>query len=133
MSDRDEARVGLLAHRVEQIAKALDIGVVERGVHLIEHADRRRIGQEHREDERHRGQRLFAAGQQRHGHGLLAGRARKNVEPRLQGIIAFDELQFRRAAVEQQREQLLEMGVHLVEGGEQPFAPFLVQACDGGA
>ena len=35
------ARVGLLGHPIEQLAEALDIGVVERCVDLVEHADRR--------------------------------------------------------------------------------------------
>ena len=34
-----------------QIAEALDIGIVERRVDFVEHADRRWIGQEHREDQ----------------------------------------------------------------------------------
>ena len=92
-------------HLVEQVAEALDIGVVERRVHLVEHADRRRIGQEHGEDQRHRGQRLLAAGQQRHGLRLLAGRAGEDLQARLERIVGFDQLQLGRAAAEQVREQ----------------------------
>ena len=51
-------------HPVEQVAEALDIGVVERRIDLVEHADRRRVGQEQGEDQRDRGQRLLAARQQ---------------------------------------------------------------------
>jgi hypothetical protein len=45
--------------------------IVERGIHLVQHADRRRVGQEHREDQRQRGQRLLAAGQERERRRLL--------------------------------------------------------------
>jgi hypothetical protein len=71
-------RVSVVArHLVHQIAEALDIVVVERRVDLVEHADRRRVGQEHREDQRQRGQRLLAARKQRHGlRRLPGGRAR---------------------------------------------------------
>ena len=77
---------------VQQIAEALDIGVVERRVDFVEHADRRRIGQEHREDQRHRRQRLLAARQQRQGLRLLARRAGEDFEPGFQRIVGLDEV-----------------------------------------
>ena len=111
VGDDDEARLGRRGHLVHQIAEALDIVVVERRVDLVEHADRRRVGQEHREDQRHRRQRLLAARQQRHGLRLLAGRAGEDFEPGFQRIVGFDQLQFGRAAAEKMREQPLEMAV----------------------
>src|SRR3546814_3124345 len=51
-----------LGHAVEQVAEALDIGVVQRRVDLVEDADRRGIGEEQGEDERDRGQRLLEIG-----------------------------------------------------------------------
>ena len=115
---------------VEQVAEALDIGVVERRVDLVEHADRRRVGQEHGEDQRERGQRLLAAGEQRQGLRLLARRLGEDLEAGLERIVGFDQLQFRRAAAEQGREQALEMPVDHVESREQPLAPLAVQAAD---
>ena len=61
-------------HRVEQVAEAVDVGVVERRVDFVEHADRRGIGEEQREDQRDRGQRLLAARQQRERLQPLARR-----------------------------------------------------------
>ena len=46
------ARAGFTHHRVEQVAEALNIGIVERRIDLIEHANRRWIGEEQREDQR---------------------------------------------------------------------------------
>ena len=64
-----------LRHLLHQQAEPLDIGIVERRVDLVEHADRRGIGEEHGEDERERGERLLAARQQRQHLRALAGRA----------------------------------------------------------
>ncbi|MNL89893.1 hypothetical protein D3C87_2205130 [compost metagenome] len=61
MGDQDEARLGVPRHLHEQVAEALDIGVVQRRVDLVEHADRRGIGQEHRKDQAHGRQCLFPA------------------------------------------------------------------------
>ena len=117
-------------HLVEQVAVALDIGVVERRVHLVEHADRRRVGQEHREDQRGRGQRLLAAGQQGHASAASCPAGGRDLEAGFQRIVRIDQLQFGRAAAEQGREQLLEMLVDHVEGGEQALAALAVQAAD---
>ena len=61
VGDGDEAGFRALAHRIEEIAESLDVVIVERRVDFVEDADRRRVGQEHGEDECERGQRLLAA------------------------------------------------------------------------
>ena len=53
--------------------------------------------------------------------GFLPGGRGDDLEPGLQRIVAFDELQFRRAAVEQRREQLLEVLVDRLERLGQPL------------
>ena len=108
--------VGLGRHLLHQRAEAVDVGVVERRVDLVEHADRRGIGQEHREDQRQRRQRLLAARQQRQRRRLLAGRLGDDLEPAFQRILALDHLEPRLAAAEQSGEQPLEMPVDGVEG-----------------
>ena len=47
-----EARRGIYRHSLEQAAEAVDVGVVERRVDLVQHANGRRVRQEHREYER---------------------------------------------------------------------------------
>ena len=121
---------GLARHVVEKVAIALDIGVVERRVDLVEDADRRRIGEEDREDQRGRRQRLLAAREQRHGLRLLAGRPGEDFEAGFERVVRIDQGQLRRAAAEQGREELLEMLVHGVEGGEQALAALPVEAAD---
>ena len=120
-------------HLVEQVAEALDVVIVERGVHFVQHADRRRIGQEHREDQRQRGQRLLAARQQRQRRRLLARRLGHDFEAGFQRVVAFDQLQFGGAAAEQLGEQMLEVLVDLFEGRQQPLARLAVEALDAEA
>ncbi len=50
------------AHLFQQAAEAVDVGVVQRGVDLVEDADRGGAREEDGEDEGRRRQRLFAAG-----------------------------------------------------------------------
>ena len=61
VGDGDKAGVGALAHGLEQVAEALNVIIVERSVDFVQHTDRRRVGEEHGEDERKSGQRLLAA------------------------------------------------------------------------
>ena len=55
VGDDDEALLGGGGHFVHQIAETLDIVTVERRIDFVEHADRRRISQEHGKDQRHAG------------------------------------------------------------------------------
>ena len=61
MGDDQEAGARHFAHADQHLAEALDIGVVKRRVHFVQHADRGRVDQEHRKDQRHGGERLLAA------------------------------------------------------------------------
>ena len=132
MGDGDEAGVGALAHLVEEIAEALDIIVVERRVDLVEHADRRGVGEEDGEDQRERGQRLLAAREQRQRLRFLAGRLGDKFEPGFERIVGFDQLKLGLAALEQGLEQVLKVAVDDFEGGDEPLAALLVEAADGG-
>jgi hypothetical protein len=100
MGDGNKARLGFAAHIFEKIAEAFDIGVVERRVHFVENANRRRIGKKDREDQRHRGKRLFAAGQQGHDLRLFAWRMDEDFETGFKRIVGFDQLKLGRAAAE---------------------------------
>src|SRR5215218_2465245 len=71
VGDHDELRaVGEAAQDAEE---AVDVEVVERGLDLVEDVERARPGEEDREQERERGQRLLTAGQQRQPLGRFAG------------------------------------------------------------
>ena len=128
--DDDEAGFRRRGHLVQQVAEPLHVVIVERRVDFVQHADRRRVGEEHREDQRQRRQRLLAAGEQRQRLRLLAGRFCNDFEAGFERIVAFDQMQRGFAAAEQLREQPLEVLVDGLERGQQPLAGFLVEALD---
>jgi hypothetical protein len=66
----DELR--LLAELVHELEESVQVDVVERGLDLVHHVERRRATTEHGEQERERGQRTFATGQQRQLADVLA-------------------------------------------------------------
>ena len=133
MGDDQVARVGRPRHRVEQVAKAFDIGIVERGIDLIEDAQGRRVGQEQRKDQRDRRQRLFATRQQSERRQLLARRLRHDLKPRVEGVVAVDHFQMRLAAVEQGAEKLAKVRVDRLERSAQFESPLAVEAADRAA
>jgi len=130
VGDDQVTGVGLAHHGVEQVAEAIDIGIVERGIDFVEHADRRGIGQEQGEDQRDRGQRLFAARKQGQRLQPLARRLGEDLQPGFQRVVAVDQREVRLPPFEQAGEQAPEMGIDLLEGGAQPFAPLAVEVAD---
>ena len=71
VGDHDELRA--LGVAAQQAQEAVDVEVVQRRLHLVQHVERARAGQEDREQEGQRGQRLLAARQQRQALHRLAG------------------------------------------------------------
>ncbi len=85
-------RVEARAHMAcEQVAEALDIGVVQGGVHFVEETDRGGIGEEDGEDQGDRSQGLFAPAHQAHDRHALAGRTSEDLQSGLQRIVGLDE------------------------------------------
>src|SRR3990172_8807233 len=72
VGDDDELRAA--AHLFEETGKARYVGLVERGVHLIEHAEGARLDEERREEQGDRREGPLAAGEERNGLKLLASR-----------------------------------------------------------
>ena len=126
--DDQEPGLGPAAHFIQQIAEPGHVGIVQRRVHLVEHADRRRVRKEHRKDQRHRRQRLLTPGQQRQGRKLFARRLTHDFQPGFQRIVAFDHDQIGLATAEQVLEEHREIAVHLLERRQQPFAALAVKA-----
>ena len=133
MGDDQIARLRFARHRIEKVAKAVDIGIVQRRIDLVEHADRCGIGQEQREDQRGCGQRLFAARQQGERLQFLARRLGEDFEPGLERIVAVDQRQMRLASFEQAGEEPFEVGVDLLERGAQALAALAVEIADRSA
>src|SRR3546814_17487151 len=68
--------------------------------------------------------------QQRHDLQSLARRARHDLQAGSQRILRFGELEVRPAAAEEAHEELLEVGVHRLEGRQEAFSSLAVQAGD---
>src|SRR5712692_6205393 len=129
VGDEDELR--LARHLAHEVAEALGVGIVERGIHLVEEAEGRRVELEEREDERDRGERLLAAREELDRLILLAWRLREDLQASVEHLLA-GEPQACLPAAEERREHLLEVRVDRVEGFLQELARLAVDALDRG-
>ena len=125
--DDKESRVAGIGDFGQQIAKTLDIGVVERRVDFVQDTDRCGIGQEHAEQQGNCGQRLFATGQERHDLQLLARWAGHDFQAGFKRVVGLGQGQIGPPAAEQFYEQFLEMVVDRFEGRHQSFPAFAVE------
>ena len=75
----------LLAELVHEVEEAVEVHVVERGLDLVHHVEGRRPAAEHREQERQRGERALAAGEQRQLPHVLARRLGLHLDAGLRG------------------------------------------------
>ena len=73
MRDDDELRP--VGEAAQELDEAPDVRVVERGLDLVQEVEGARPGEEEREEERDRAERLLAAGEEREPRDALAGRA----------------------------------------------------------
>src|SRR5436190_5020209 len=111
---RDHDELHLARHLLHHLAEAPDVGLVERRVHLVEQAERRRVQPEDRRYERHGRQRLLAAREQRDVRDALARRARHDRDAGVEQVVA-DKLEVGVAAAEQAREELADARVDAIE------------------
>ncbi len=102
----DDDQLRRLAQLLEQPDQPAQVDVVERGLHLVHHVERRRPRPEDRHQHRHRGQRLLATGQQRQPLDLLARRPGLDLDAGGQHVVGIGEQQPALAAGEQRREHL---------------------------
>ena len=109
MRDDDELRVARhLAHEADE---ALVVDLVERGIDLIEQAEGARLVAKDREEERERGERALAAGEQSDRLRLLAWRLRDDLDPALEDVFLIEQLDSGAPAAEERLEDLDEIDV----------------------
>ena len=85
MGDDDE--LGAVGEAPDQLQEAVDVGVVEGGLDLVEDVEGAGPGEEDGEDEGQRDQRLLAAREQRELAGRLAGRGDLDLDPELLALL----------------------------------------------
>ena len=79
----DDDELGAVGEAPDQLQEAIDVGVVEGGLDLVEDVEGAGPGEEDGEDEGDRDQRLLAAGEQRELAGRLAGRGDLDLDAEL--------------------------------------------------
>ena len=122
VGDNQKTGVGLGGHFVQQVTKPGNIGIVQRGIDLVKHADRAGVGKENRKDQRHRGQGLLAARKQREGRELFAGGLAHDLQPGIQRVVALHQYQVGGAAAKQVAKQHGEVFVNGFKSLQKPFA-----------
>jgi hypothetical protein len=125
----DENELHLLRHRAYQLAEAPDIGIVERGVDLVEHTEGRRVELEDGEHQGYGGQGLLAAREQVDAGVALAGRARHDCHPGFEQILV-GQFQIGLSTAEQTRKELLEALIDLIIGLFETAAGLAVDLAD---
>jgi hypothetical protein len=130
--DDDELRpIGIAA---EELDETRDVGIVERGLDLVEEVERARPREEEREEERDRTERLLAAGEQHQARDPLPRRPELDLDARLALavlLVGLDEAQAALAAREERRRDLLEVrrdrGERLVEAAVDRFRQLVAE------
>src|SRR5688572_18821606 len=126
----DEEELGLRGHALDEVAEATGVRVVQRRVHLVEQAERRRVELEQGEYERNGGEGFLAARQEMDARVPFARRVGHHLHAGVEDLLAgHDELRF--AAPEERGEERPEMAVDALEGLAQELARLPVDAPDG--
>ena len=112
----DDHQLGVGAELVDEGQEAVQVHVVESGLHLIHHVEGRGPAAEHREQEGQRGQCPLAAREQRQPLHVLAGRLGRDLDAGVEEVVGLGEAEASLAAREQRLEQQLEVGGHVDEG-----------------
>ena len=112
VGDHQKAGAFRFGHLFEHRAESVDVGVIQRGVDLVQHADRCRIRQKHCEQQRQCRQRLLPTRKQCQVLQFLARRRGQNFKSGIQRVFGVGQFQMGMTATEQLAEQFLEVLVY---------------------
>src|SRR5512145_2864486 len=115
--DNDELRLVLELRQQAHIAP--DVGVVEGRVYLVQQAERARLCEEDREQQRHRDERALSRRQQMDPLRPLAARRRMNLDFTFQRLVLVGQAYVALATAEQGLEDRAEMLPNFPEGLEE--------------
>ena len=127
---RDDDELSVRTQLLERVEQPGQVHVIQRSLHLVHHVERARTCGEDGEQQRQRGQRSFAAGQQAQLLDALAGRAGLHQYAGGQQIVRVLQPQPAGAAREQRGEHLLERGRRILERAAEHLHHRLVQVAD---
>ncbi len=117
-------------HLLQQPRQPLDVRLVQRRIHFVQNAERARLILEDGHQQRHRGQRFFAARKQQHVLQPLARRRGDDIDARLGDVGLVGQPHLADAAAEQRAEHLPEILVDVLEGLGEPLARLDVDIVD---
>ena len=104
---------------MDQPRKPAHVGLVQRRIHLVQHAERTRLELKDPHQQAHRCQRLFSTAQQKHVLHLLARRRRNQVNAAFRGVRFIGQIHRCLPAAEQLHKRvgkvLIDLGKRLVE------------------
>src|SRR5207244_3617434 len=106
--DDDELRAVRIAS--QELDEARDVRIVERRLHLVEEVERAGLGEEEREQERDRAQRLLTAREQREPRDLLAGGSELHLDAVVAAVLVRDETEPAFASRKERARDILEVG-----------------------
>ena len=127
---RDDQELPLPAQPREHLAESADVGVVERGVDLVEDRERARVDLVERQHQRERGQRPLAGRQQGHVLQPLARRLDEDLDAGARAVVAVGVAQGRATSGRELREVLVEVGGDRAEDRLVARLLFLAQLGD---
>src|SRR5579875_452262 len=120
MADEDELRA--LGQGAKRIGEAAHVRFVERGINLVEHAERGGIRFEQGEEQRDSGHGTLAAAEQREMLLPFARQLHEYVDAAFAVVLRLGERQPRVAAAKEEPKVALEIGVDLVESRAEALA-----------
>ena len=126
--DNQEPGLRTARHLIQHITEPRHIGIIQRCINLIQHTDRRRVGQEHSKNQRQCGQGLFATRQQAQRRKLLTRRLTHDLQAGFKRVVTFNQNEFRFATTKQMFEQDSKILIHLLKCRQQPLTTLFVQA-----
>src|SRR3990170_6579564 len=125
----DELR--LLRELLQRRDEPPHVRLVQHRVHLVQHAERRGVRLQQREQQRDSGQRLLPPGELRHALQPLARRLRLYLHTRVVQVLRVRQRKPRVSAAEERLEILLEPRRHRLERRLEPLAHHALQLLDG--
>ena len=125
---RDDHELTLSDETIQKLDEAADVALVERGVHLVEHAEGTRLDHVDGEEKGNRRHRSLTAGEQRDALELFAGRLGDDLDPALKRITFVHEKEVGLTTAEELGEHLLEVQTDLLEGLGEELPGGLVDA-----
>src|SRR5581483_1018752 len=117
-------------HLTNELIKTTDIGVVQRRVDFIQHAERTRTNEEQGKGKTQRRKRLLTTGEELQRTQPLPRRLHRNLDATLGEVLSISEFHLSLSPFHESRIDFTKLGVHQLKGLAEAFARLTVQFRD---